>query len=80
MQTFAPWFWSDANMVQQKFSRLSYCTKYHHAPDYLAKTITNHQHFLGAITNHHHTIFTQKHCKVEAIPWNFLTLLLEPQF
>lgn len=34
MQTFATWFWSDANMVQQKFSRLSYCTKYHPSGDF----------------------------------------------
>lgn len=37
-------------------------------PDYLAK---NHQYLLGAIMNNHHTIFTQKHHKVEVIPWNF---------
>lgn len=40
----------------------------HHVPDYLEKTIMNHQHFFGTITNNHHTISTQK---ASVIPWNF---------
>lgn len=88
VQTFATWFWSDANTLQWRFSRLSYCTKYPPAGDFhpaLCPWLLSKDHFEPStfLGGHHeqspHNFYPKKSQSLHD-PMEHLKLLLGAHF